>query len=312
MTFGDALLGYAIRQQNPDQQAALGPSSTNLPCRRKMAFILHGVPEVAQVSGATVGTMLHETVTQAWLRWAEQEGYEPGELSVEQPVLIPGLPRSGQADVIDRRMKAVRDLKTLGRMRFDSWVDTGPPEHVWEQVQMYALGVGADHTWTVVIDGLCRETGRSFSWGRDYDAEAAAAAVQRIAELDLYLRSTDPMEVPADGKGRGSFPCDYCHVATLCLGPDLQPVPYHPDPETVQVAAERYLEMNRVIKEAETAKEHARADLADAEGQFGEYVIKRSTRSNVDRKEVAAAYREAYGQMPELPRSEVLRVTRAK
>lgn len=315
-SLADLLNRYESDRKDDRQAAALGPSATSVACRRQTAFGLQDVTPTDRpptVTAATVGTMLHEVVAARWLAWADERGYAPGEFTVEERVTVPGMPRDGTTDVVDRRLKLVRDLKTVNRFRFDAWLNAGgPPDSVWQQVGIYALGVGADPSWALVVDALCRETGRTYTYVADFDRDAATAAVERIATLDATLRSVPVMDVPADGKGRDTFPCDRCPWATLCLGPD-GPEPVHPDAATVQAAADRYLEAGRHVSEWEAEKARARAEIGDATGTFDTVKITLTTpKPAVDWKALRAGWVEAFGEdaIPTKPGTPALRVSR--
>lgn len=284
---------FAERQAGRDR-SALGPSDTSRVCDRRTAFALQDTPTTDSpytLTAAEVGTMLHSA-------WGSimAEAHTPG-LLIEEPVTVPGL-RPGSADMIDPGDFTVTDLKTVGARRFDSWYDGGgPPESVWQQVALYAYGWllanPDDADWTLIVEALCRETGRVRQYSRPYDEEYAAAALQSLVDAQERLRSTPWDEVGA----RAGVWCSSCPWRTPCLGPDEKPEPAHvSDPEAVEAAALEYLDLRRQINELEDRREKLLAEFGDADGTYGSVSITWTKQSEqVDWKEARRLLVEEHG-----------------
>jgi hypothetical protein len=182
-------------------------------CHRQTAYDLNGYEptnETDPVSAATVGTMLHETYEKLW------RAHDPDAL-----VEVRGV--HGQADVVRLHTDPpeIRDLKTKGKRGFDWWVNNGKPDDtIWDQLAIYAHDNNLPDDAELVIDALCRDTGRTAEYRLLYQVEHGERVVRELEALSASLTDVDPLDVET-GKRRGAhgreYFCPRCPWVDACL-----------------------------------------------------------------------------------------------
>lgn len=276
MSLANLIKGWAAAEEHGHDDSHLGPSALGSACLRRDAFNLHGIkgPDGQDhASAATVGTALH-----AWVA----EIAEAAGLEAEVPVQVPALRRMGKADVIDRKARVVWDTKTLGRMRFDSWINRdGPPEEVWQQAGLYVLGVcDGEDGWQAGVLALCRDTGRMKEWIRPVDLLAMREVAWDLVEREDELLSKDPMLVPRGGTSSAEWPCRGCSHASVCHDDALfDQVPAPPEDLSparlleVEAAIDTYQRAAEEEKAAKQRKQQAREVLLGVAGRIGSWTL---------------------------------------
>lgn len=256
------------------------PSAANTFCRRQLAYRLTLTPTTDTpdtVTVATVGSLLDWAIGRLWED-------DPDTIGVQVPV-----PGGGTADVVQGEPAdddgppedlTVRDTKSVSRAKFDRWArNDGPPEEVWDQVMTYAGRLGATHErTTVVIDALCRESGRTATYTRPFDWVQWQAAEEGLANLADKYSTGDPDTAPADREGHGDWVCDSCPWATRCLGEDDRPNVSNLTEDEVADAAAEYLRWNSIANDAAAKAKAARNLLRASTGTFGGWTIAWSER----------------------------------
>jgi len=200
-------------------------------------------------SVATVGSLLHDAVAPLY----QKHGYVTE---------VTGA--NGTSDAI--KDNEVRDLKSVTRSRFDAWDRVGPPESVWKQAHVYGHDQGATEGWVMVIDALCRETGRTATYTMGYDPDLAAEALAELAQGDQTIAKGLPV-IPDNRYGHGDPVCDNCPFLDACWGE--QPDHGIFDGSDIEMFALEYLDASAAKKEADTRMKIAKARLATAQGQYG-------------------------------------------
>lgn len=262
----DVLTEYE-QQRQADRPAGLTASGLHPICPRQEGYRLQGVPPVDPQppgpSAATVGTMLHQWYEAYW------RDRDPA-ARVEQRT------EHGQADVVRLDPPEVRDLKTLNRLSFDRWANEGGPDaKVWDQLAVYAHDHGLGEGAELVIDALCRETGRAATYRLQYEPAHGEAQVVALGAVEAMLTQTPPLELgTADRTGRGDWFCDRCPWASLCLNdqddPALEPI----TDTDVERAAADYAEAQSLERTAKQMKQAAKKRLRGLTGQYGEWAVK--------------------------------------
>lgn len=229
-------------------------------CNRRTAFALHDYPVTNTqplTSVATVGSLLHMGVAVLWLK----QGYE---------VEVTG--EHGTLDAINRALREVRDLKSVTRSRFDYWaVKEGPPDNVWKQAHVYGVDHGADEGWTILIDVLCRETGRTATYQMAFDPDLADEAMAELASgSETVINGVPP--IPDDRYGHGDPVCDNCPFLDGCWGASDDEHPVF-DGADIEKFGIEYLEAQVAAKEADERKKIARSRLVGASGPYGQVKV---------------------------------------
>jgi hypothetical protein len=206
---------------------------------------------------ATVGSMIHMGVAMLWVK----HGYDV-EVSGDH----------GTLDAIHRERREIRDLKSVTRGRFDYWMgQNGPPDSVWKQGHVYGHDQGADETWTIIIDVLCRESGRTATFLTPYDPDVAAAAMEELAARTAAVKAGVP-DIPDDRYGKGDPVCESCPFMSACWG-EREEHPVFDDADIEKFALE-YLAAQATESEAKKRKEAAKARLHGAQGPYGQVTVK--------------------------------------
>lgn len=248
-------------------------------CPRQTALTLqhvHKTDDEPAVSAATVGTMLHAWYEDYW------RTNDPGAI-----VEVRGA--HGQPDVYRPDVPEVRDLKTVNRYKFDAWVAQGPTDDVWDQLAIYGHDVDLPDNADLVIDALCRETGRAATYVAVYAREWGSNAVAELEALSARLSTVTPLDAPIGGReGRGDYFCDRCPWRSLCLGPTGDPSQGQYDDAAIISAAELHEQGALLERRGKEMKKEARSALRGVSGAYGDYTIKWVERS------VAESVREAY------------------
>jgi hypothetical protein len=207
------------------------------------------------------------------------------EVAVEDDLL------RGSADAVYLDALTVEDVKTVGRFMFDVIEQAGARRaHVW-QVLLYAylLRIGAIPPKTlrrlrragweadsvpieqVVIRYVCRDTGREFIDARDYDPKQVGEALEWIAEVCDTTASLGPEFVDRGEDGPElSVICDGCRWLTACWGPEradggMRQANLVHDDADVAAALVEYDRAREIAKEADAAKQLARAKVSGSE-----------------------------------------------
>lgn len=277
-----------------DRETGLGPSDVGK-CARQLAYKLHGVPasDESDKSAAILGTLIHrayaDVLTTTYATWERQ---------AEVPVAIPHLTRKGTADDVDWEARVVSDLKTLDPAKFDSWHNNGgPPDEVWAQLQLYALGFATltdNHDWRVRVAAVCRRSGRTNDYVIPYDQTWATELAADLGKQQAELLAQEPTLAPQEGRGRNAAPCSYCPWRSTCLGPsDPEPNPAdlltEEQREQARQAADDYLLALAEKTAADNRQKQARTILATVVGDVGGFEIKWSGGKTKTEPDTAAA-----------------------
>lgn len=265
------------------------PSSLGNLCERQLAYRLNLTTPTDHpdpVTVATVGSLIHIGIARLWDDDPDTLGTEvhtPGSGSTD--ALQELGTASWEFDPEDRSVArvphrhrtplVVRDTKTVAATKFDRWErNDGPTEDVWDQVMDYGARLGADPTWTMVVDALCREDGRTATYARPYDPAQADAARARLEALQERLTGIDPDHAPTgEREGRGDWFCDSCPWVTRCTGPDDRPNVTDLDPAIAADLIAEYEHWNGIANDAARKAKAARGNLRGTEGKFGEWRI---------------------------------------
>lgn len=195
----------------------IGPSG-NSDCYRKQAYKYGGYPEQeTPKEAANLGTLLH-------LGWSNMlsQMFDPDERRGDVPVIIPGLPRSGEADDVDFKNQIVTDVKSTSARSFDYWANKGIPTSIWDQLQLYAFGLTEEYgpTWRIRVVAIDRESGRMAEYDRKFFPNRAAKVIAKLKERHESIIAAlscgeGPDAFPREGTGSG-FPCDWCGFREVC------------------------------------------------------------------------------------------------
>ncbi len=233
-------------------------------CKRQTAWRLQGTAPTDDeplTGAATVGTMLH-----AW--------YETYWRQTDPGAIVEQRGAHGTPDVYRPDVPELRDLKTLNRRKFDAWLATGVPSDVWDQLAVYGFDVGLPDEADLVVDALCRETGRSHTYVASYAREWGLDVVTDLEGLSVSLTASDPLGVPTGARsGRGDWFCDRCPFRSMCLTGD-EPTRGEYDDEQIVAAAELYERGAALSREADALKKEGRGVLKGVTGEFGEYEVR--------------------------------------
>lgn len=275
----DILASFEAARQS-ERPSGLTASGLHPICSRQTAYDLQGVPKTDDepaVSAATVGTMLH-----AW--------YEDYWRTTDPGAMVEVRGAHGQPDVYRPDVPELRDLKTVNRYKFDAWAaQNGPPEDVWDQLAIYGYDVDLADDADLVIDALCRETGRAATYVASYAREWGSNVVAELERVSANLSTINPGDAPVDGReGRGDYFCDRCPWRTACLGEAGEPYRGQYDEATVVEAAAEYERGSLMEKEGKDMKKRAKSVLAGITGRYGDYDVKWVERT------VGESFREGY------------------
>lgn len=169
------------------------------------------------------------------------------------------------------------------------WMDhDGPPQEYWDQLELYAHGLRAKHggDWTLRIMAINRETGRHVDYERAADPERAEALVAKVqgrhqvltaSQMSVKVQGVDPLDAvepyPREGKGPGSFPCDWCPFMAICW-PDApdgftpQSFSIADDPDGIGQYAQEYLEAAAEESKGKRRKGEVKQFLVGLNGNY--------------------------------------------
>lgn len=263
----------------------LSPSDADPLCGRALAYRINATTptdDVDTVHVGTVGSLIDVGVMAQWRAESDEnvvQGCRPDPMAVGGEARVyrgPGTP-----DVIRPAHREVRDLKSLSRAKFDRWEALdGPPDNVWVQPEQYAAAwIDQEDTdpagWTLLIDAICRETGRCATYHRPYDPEHTGELGATLQAVRDSLEGRDPDTVPADRPGRGDWVCDGCPWQTRCLGNDDRPavIPEGLQPAELADSATQYRYWNAIKLDADRKAKAARNRLRGADGTFGGFKV---------------------------------------
>ena len=259
-TLTEVLTAYEITRQmdrNDRGHEALTASSFG-GCLRRAAFVKNNEPvsnTQPLTSVATVGSLLHDAVAALWEALGEDTA-------------VTG--QHGTSDVVQKD-GTVRDLKTVSRGKFDYWASTGVPEEVWKQLHAYGADHGATAETVLVVDVLCRETGRTASYTMLFDPQFAADALTELeVTTEVIAKGVPP--IPPERSGHGDPICSNCPFLDTCWGEKEE----HPvfDGSDLEMFAAEYLEAQAAEKTAKERKELAKSRLRGADGAYGQMSVK--------------------------------------
>lgn len=269
------LLGDFEAVRGDERPEGLTASGLHPVCERQAAYELQGVEptdDTPRVTAATVGTMIHEAYTRLWA-------------ARDPSAVIERRGPHGQPDVI--RAGEVRDLKTVNGRKFDEWRTTdGPPDEVWDQLAIYGHDAGLPTGARLVIDALCRETGRTATYEAPFTRPWGEEVVAELGMTAARLLTTPIAEVSTGARtGRGDWFCDRCPFRTDCLGNNDEPEDAYRggDAEAVAAAARAWMEASLVERGAKEQKAAAKRVLVGVKGTFGEYEVSWTERSMPER-----------------------------
>jgi len=277
VTLHELLADWEATRDGHRDHTQVTPSAAGTLCLRQTAYSLNLVPRSDSpdpVTVATVGSLIHLGVATLW-------DAEPRTLATEHPLEV-----GGQIDCLRAAAgkREVRDLKTVSRSKFDGWVaNAGPPEAVWQQLaeygSRYRAESGTPSPIVLIVDAICRETGRCATFERDWTPEAAEAAKRTLDRVEA-LRGVEPLDVPTSRTGRGDWLCDSCPWLSDCMGPDdSTPEVTEVDARTAEAAAYEYAKWQATAKHANEQAAEAKAVLRGFTGRAGSWEVKWSERS---------------------------------
>lgn len=261
----DILSAFEAARQS-ERPSGLTASGLHPICPRQTAYQLQDVPKTDDeptVSAATVGTMLH-----AW--------YENYWRTTDPGAMVEVRGAHGQPDVYRPDVPEVRDLKTVNRYKFDAWLaQNGPSDDVWDQLAIYGHDVDLPDDADLVIDALCRETGRAATYVATYAREWGQDVVTRLEATSRTLTTVTPGDAPVGGReGRGDYFCDRCPWRSLCLGEAGDPSRGQYDEGEIISAAALHEQGAIREKEGKEMKKRAKSVLSGITGTFGEFDVK--------------------------------------
>lgn len=219
-----------------------GPSASNVGgCEKRIAYEYLEVeptnPRTADA--ANLGTLLH-------LGWTAmvRSMFAPTERDAAVKLEVPELGRTVEADDVDYVNRVVSDLKSAKDVVWQGWVNRGtPPAEYWDQAEFYGYLLhrlyGGD--WTLRIIALNRESGKRAIFEREADPERGEALLGKqvalLGRLVDALIIDDPVLIDEqfvrEGKGPGSFMCDYCPFLDACWPPRGPDDPFSPQSATI-------------------------------------------------------------------------------
>ena len=264
----------------------IGPSGVG-GCNRQQAYRYFGTPpsDFRPKDKADLGTLLH-------LGWGAMLAamFDPTERRGDVEVVVPGLPRPGEADDVDFVNLIVTDLKTANDRAWQAAINRdGPYENYWDQAEMYAFGLWSQYggQWTLRIVLFNTEKGGEVEFTRPADpvrgerlAHVMAARHEALAEA--VARGGSPEEFPQEGNGPNTgFPCDWCEFTSACWPTpdgDLSPqaATIVADPEKVAEKAAEYLLARDEESAIKRRKDAAFAFLRGIVGEFGDYRVSKT------------------------------------
>lgn len=191
----------AILSRPRSQQTRIGPSEIGIPCPRRLAYKLAGVPEVNARGPAwrpQVGVAVHESLggifTEAnrgldAARWLVEFKIEAG--FIGDDVL------DGSCDLYDRATNTVLDWKIVGSAALKKYRSHGPGEQYRVQAQTYALGWSnrglRPHQVAVVFLPAAGELGDAVTWREPFKPGLAFDAIDRANTIARLSRQLGPL-----------------------------------------------------------------------------------------------------------------------
>lgn len=264
MNLHDALAQFEASRQK-QRPPGVTASGLHAPCPRQQVLEVQGVPptdESPTVTAATVGTMLHAWYEDWWRK------HDPG-------AMVEVRTQHGQADVYRPDREEIRDLKTVNARKFDSWrVHEGPPGEVWDQLAVYAHDNDLPEGGTLVVDALCRETGRAATYTQVYSTAWGQEVVDALEALAATVATADPWDTPVgERSGRGDWFCDRCPWRSECLGEDVPRQVAAMDVSDIEDAAARWLEAKELAATAKALQAEAKNVLRGVNGEYGRFSV---------------------------------------
>lgn len=196
----------AILGHPRSQQTRLGPSEIGVPCPRRLAYKLAGVPPVNDRGPAwrpTIGVAVHEWLASVFV---EANGPAPARWLVEfkvQAGRVGGDILDGSCDLYDRATDTAIDWKIVGPTALKKYRSQGPGEQYRVQAHTYALGWAnrglRPHQVAVVFLPAAGELGDAVTWSEPYRPAVAVDAIARadaIASLATQLGSAAAAALP--------------------------------------------------------------------------------------------------------------------
>lgn len=242
----------------------VGPSDYGK-CERQVAYRVRGHEQHEQVESsraATIGTLIHMGIAAHVAR--RHHTYARVELHVD----VPGLDRSGSADLLWVGSQRLVDVKTVSGRAFDRVCTFGAKTENIGQVETYALGLNRAgiNVETLVLAYVNRENGDVWEHEWEYDEESARAVVSELVQLEQMIDAGFDMP-RAENARLGAFPCDWCPFWRECW--DVENTPedrshaskYTIDDEQIEDAIERYFEGMTLESKGKEIKSAAREQL---------------------------------------------------
>lgn len=273
-----------------EHSGLIGPSSVNA-CIKQLAYkYLEVSPSnVVDTGAADLGTLWH-------LGWSAliRSRYLPEERDCDVEIDWGG-PRTGSADDVDYVNKRVLDLKSTSARSFQWWINHGVPEGYWDQLSLYAHGLRMKYggEWEMVVLAIARDnmetgidTGQMQEFTRAFDPEHGQALVDKANARHARLMAArnllgvgEPLDIvdtfEREGRGPGSFPCDWCGFRSLCWpvvpeGSDMTPqsMTASGDDHAIGAFALEYMEAAADESKAKARKQDAAAFLRGLDGEY--------------------------------------------
>jgi hypothetical protein len=288
MSLAAAVLGGLDDYQAGRAWEPIGPSGHST-CIRQLAYRYLKVPRTDTVGTASAdrGTLVHDGFTH---RIRSAPDYDPAALDADVRITIPGLPRTGAADVVDYTRRICWDIKTTTARNYDYLRPRGPRDEWLGQIGLYTLGLAEQHPgpWNagvllIDLDTVSDGKLRHHEWVLPVDVEQAESLRARIiARHDTLTAAAAAARegdraaaeaFPREGGGPGRFPCDWCGWLSACWpAADGQRTPQAAviadDPDEIGAWAARYIAARTAEADARDAKSAAAAYLRGNPGAW--------------------------------------------
>ena len=200
------IIADAITNQPRSLQRRIGPSELGIPCDRRIAYKLAGIPEVNDRGVAWkpfIGTAVHEMLADIMAR-AEVKGMEDGmgqrwhiEEKVPTGLVVNDTDIDGSCDLYDGWTGSVWDWKIVTKNKIrETYRPHGPGEQYRVQAQNYGLG------WTrrgypvrtvgIIFFTRDGEFTDRHVWHEPFDEQVALASHERIRAIATSLDALGP------------------------------------------------------------------------------------------------------------------------
>lgn len=247
-----------------DRDPRVGPSDYGR-CEKAIELRIKGAPAEEPIEdnhAAIIGTMIHEAIASHVNAQHRSHGG-----SAELAVQVPGLERSGTADLVWAKDGELVDVKTVSSRAFDRIVTHGAKDEHMGQADAYALGLNRARIkiTTCTLAYVNRENGDVHEVSWDYNEERAREVVSWLVNVEQMI--DDGFDMPRRGNGPDTgFPCDWCPFWRTCWDVEHTPADrshaskFTRDDE-LDALIDTYIDMGETEREAKAARAAARARL---------------------------------------------------